>query len=122
MLHKALEIWNTALGGGPGKSSGHNLAFSEVTFLGKPQYCFKEYWYHEERGTRNWKVRDDVLSVFWKDEQKTGGVSSATVGYTPKEHDPDYKGFRHGLFIAENSASDVIAHEVSHLTSSQCSH
>ena len=113
-LRQGIALWDQSLGGAAGKKTGHNLVFSEVTFLGKKQLCFKEFYYVQWRGKRNKRVSDDVLAIYWKDDATSGGVSSATVGYTPKEHaGPSFEGYRHTLNLADNAPPEVIAHEVS---------
>ncbi|KAF1977217.1 hypothetical protein BU23DRAFT_565344 [Bimuria novae-zelandiae CBS 107.79] len=107
-FEEAIAVWSDALGGGPGKESGHNLGFAEVTFLGKPQYCFKEFSYNDWKGKRNWKVLDDVLTIYWQDEQRSQGANSATVGYKTKKS----PGFRHYMNIADNAPIHAIAHEL----------
>lgn len=111
---EAIALWDEALGGGAGKKSDHNLAFSEARFAGIPQLCFKEFHYGYWNGKRNKLVSNDVLAIYLKDEASSGGVSSASVGYESKEHaSPDeLKGFRHQLTIAENVPPYTIAHEV----------
>ncbi|KAJ4348557.1 uncharacterized protein N0V89_009934 [Didymosphaeria variabile] len=114
-LREAIALWDEALGGGASKGTGHNLAFSEVTFAGVTQLCFKEFYYGHWNGKRNKLVSDDVLAIYWRDTANSGGVSAGTVGYTPKEHaDSNYIGFRHSLTLADNADSAVIAHEIGH--------
>ncbi|KAF2444500.1 hypothetical protein P171DRAFT_521818 [Karstenula rhodostoma CBS 690.94] len=116
-LSEAIALWDEALGGGAGKVSGHNLAFSEARFGGIPQLCFKDFYYTYWNGKRNKLVANDVLAVYLKDEASSGGVSSATAGYIPKERvsADQLRGFRHQLTIAENAPSAVIAHEIGHV-------
>ncbi|KAL1602627.1 hypothetical protein SLS60_006044 [Paraconiothyrium brasiliense] len=115
-LREAIALWDKALGGGASKGTGHNLAFSEVTFAGKTQLCFKEFYYSHWNGNRNRLVSDDVLAIYWKDTALSGGVSAGTVGYTPKEHtDPNFIGLRHSLTLADNADPAVIAHEIGHV-------
>jgi hypothetical protein len=112
-LKEAMVLWEEALGGPAGKDSGHNLAFTEVKFAGKTQYCFKEFYPNYWNGKRNKFVSNDVLAIYWKDTASSGGVSSASLGYMPKEHaDPSLGGFRHSMNIAENVPAAIIAHEV----------
>ncbi|KAF9731731.1 hypothetical protein PMIN06_008538 [Paraphaeosphaeria minitans] len=116
-LNEAIALWSEALGGGPGKDSGHNMEFSEVHFAGVHQLCFKQFIYKDWTGTRNPLVSKDVLAVFVKDEASAGGVSSATLGYTPQERasPDDLKRFRHRLTISDNNQAFTIAHEIGHV-------
>lgn len=102
----ALNIWSEALGGEPGKASGHNLGFSEVTHLGKTQYCYKP-------GTTelNQKVPDDALVIMWREAEQAGGVSFGTVGYRSEVINKGF--FRHTLQMSSNAPASTIAHEVS---------
>ncbi|KAK7182809.1 hypothetical protein PSPO01_11148 [Paraphaeosphaeria sporulosa] len=116
-LNQAIALWDEALGGGAGKETGHNLAFSEVKFAGIPQHCFKEFFPAYWNGKRNNLVSNDVLAVIWKDKASSGGVSSATIGCTPRERasPEELKGLRHRLYIAENTEAHTIAHEIGHV-------
>ena len=106
----AIHLWEVALGGVAGPTSGYAVEFVEHykdlgTANSTPLYCFADGQQWNSNLTYN------TLQISLKPAD--GVLGSATIGYWGAGHYED--AWFHEMYISPDAASDTVAHELGHV-------
>ena len=109
-IRSAINLWETALGGRPGRENGHSLGFREPK--DPTEWCCRSY--NIEGNVCDWdhdKWPADTLAIHWMENHGEDGFS--TVGYMPADNPRDRPG-RHSMHLTSEATPTTIAHELGH--------